>query len=183
MEKSITNEIKSWVSNSVTLKLVTIIFLSLLLLIPESMIKSIIREREHMHQNATTEVSSKWAGNQMLNGPVLTIPMLYELEKDDKLVTISKNFHLLPEKLVINGEIEPKSLKRGIYEVVVYSSDLSISGNFDLNIEAETSNLKEILWDKAFLTIGISDLRGIKDHINFKWDGSSFYSVFQPGNR
>ncbi len=73
----------SWARNSVSLKLVAIGFLILILLIPSSMIDSLIYERMNLRDEATEEVSSKWGGRQTLGGPVLTIPY-YTYVKNDK---------------------------------------------------------------------------------------------------
>ena len=67
----------AWIKNSVMIKLITITILMLLLLIPASMIKSIIQEREEMNNQATAEVSAKWADAQLIMGPILTIPLIY----------------------------------------------------------------------------------------------------------
>lgn len=174
--------VSNWIKNSVTLKLITITVLMLLLLIPTSMIKSVIYERELLSEVTDAEVSSKWAQSQQINGPILTIPILYEYEeevdsKKKKTRTVQQTYyyHMLPEALNIDGEVAPERLKRGIYEVVVYQSALGITGNFkldhtNLNQKIKQANLKEIRYDQAFLTVGISDLRGIKDRIAVRWN-------------
>ena len=125
--------VNSWIKKSVTLKLITITILMLLLLIPSSMIKSIISEREDLNNQAIIEVSSKWAESKKINGPILTIPLIYEYQKGDKKLQTTKYWHILPEVLNINGKIEPEKLRRGIYEIVVYKSNLSITGKFILS--------------------------------------------------
>jgi inner membrane protein len=145
------------------------------------MIKSIITERDHLNNQASTEVSSKWAESQQINGPILTIPLVYELEYDGKISTTTKYLHILPENLKILGDIEPEKLRRGIYEVVVYTSDISVTGDFILNQSIDRNNLKEVQYDKAFLTIGISDLRGIKNQIQFKWNNQNLNA--DPGSK
>ncbi|MBI9060081.1 MAG: cell envelope integrity protein CreD [Labilibaculum sp.] len=185
-QQSTVEKVNGWVKNSVGLKLITITILMLLLLIPASMIKSIISERENMNQSVLNEVSQKWAGKQQINGPVLCIPLVYEYaiedeKADTKIITKTKHLYLLPEQLSINGKIEPEKLKRGIYEVVVYRSALNISGNYKLNLKLDTEGLKEIKYDKAFLTVGISDLRGIEDEIVMNW-GKQKLNI-QPGSK
>jgi len=80
-ENTTLEKVNSWIKNSVTLKLITITILILLLLIPTSMITSIIQEREDLNNQASNEVSSKWANKQLINGPILSIPLLYEQKK------------------------------------------------------------------------------------------------------
>ncbi len=185
-QQSTLEKVNGWIKNSVGLKLITITILMLLLLIPASMIKSIISERENLNQSVLNEVSRKWAGKQQINGPVLCIPLVYEYAIEDekagtKTITKTKHLYLLPEQLSINGKIEPEKLKRGIYEVVVYRSALNISGNYKLNLKIDPEGLKEIKYDKAFLTVGISDLRGIEDEIVLNW-GKQKLDI-QPGSK
>ena len=185
-QQSTLEKVNGWIKNSVGLKLITITILMLLLLIPASMIKSIISERENLNQSVLNEVSRKWAGKQQINGPVLCIPLVYEYVIEDekagtKTITKTKHLYLLPEQLSINGKIEPEKLKRGIYEVVVYRSALNISGNYKLNLKIDPEGLKEIKYDKAFLTVGISDLRGIEDEIVLNW-GKQKLDI-QPGSK
>jgi inner membrane protein len=180
-ENTSIEKISNWIKNSVTLKIITVTILMLLLLIPSSMIKSTITEREDLNKIAISEVSSKWAESQQINGPILTIPIIYEYQNEDKKVLSTKYFHILPENLHINGKIEPEKLRRGIYEVVVYKSNLTISGNFTFDQKIDRTNLKEINYDKSFLTIGISDLRGIEDHIVFNWNNQDL--KVQPGSK
>ena len=171
----------SWFKNSVTVKLITITILMLLLLIPASMIKSIIHEREQLSEQATLEVNKKWANSQELNGPVLTIPVTYEYQDKEETKTYVKNWNILPKNLKIDGKVDPQKLKRGIYEVVVYKSDLSISGDFNLNQKIDLTDLKKIHYDKAFLTIGVSDLRGIKNQIKLKLNKQTL--EVEPGSK
>lgn len=180
-ENSIFEKLNNWIKNSVMLKLLTITVLMLLLLIPTSMIESIIMERELLNAQATNEVSAKWAESQQINGPVLTIPVLYEVEKTDKKEIETRYWHILPETLNIDGKIVPEQLRRGIYEIVVYKSDVAISGDFVLDHYLDRTQLKEIQYDQAFLTIGISDLRGIKNQVQFNW-GQEILPV-EPGSR
>ena len=62
---------------------------------------------------------------------------------------------------------------RGIYEVVVFNSRLSLSGQFEPMSKYKDA-LKEfdVDWENACLTINISDLRGIKEKIVVKWNDS-----------
>ncbi|MEN8228111.1 MAG: cell envelope integrity protein CreD [Bacteroidota bacterium] len=180
-KNTVFDRVNNWIKNSVTLKLVTITILMLFLLIPSNMIKSIIAEREDLSNAAINEVSSKWGASQQINGPILTIPVIYEYLTDEKIEQITEYFHILPEELNINGLIEPEKLKRGIYEVVVYNSELSISGKFNLNKKVDQSNLVQILYDQAFLTLGISDLRGIEDQINLDWNNEEL--KVEPGSK
>ncbi len=180
-EVSIFEKINHLVKNSVTLKLVIITILMLLLLIPATMIQSLIQEREHLNAEVTREVSLKWSGDQQLNGPILTIPLTYEFEMENKTTTTTKYWHILPDELNMEGNIMSEILKRGMYDVVVYKSTLNISGDFQIDHQPDPQNLQVIHYDKAFLTMGISDLRGIKNQINIKWNDDNLN--VEPGSK
>ena len=169
---------KSWVKQSITVKLITISIIMLCLLIPRSMITSLIYERKASSQNAIKEVSSKWAGNQKISGPILTIPLDYkqtkEVVSDDddsktktKLITWTSDLRILPSELNITGEVIPTERNRGIYKILLYDSDLNLSGKIKIP-EFNQKHLDNIRWKDAYITLAISDLRGIQEKINFK---------------
>ena len=119
----------NWLKNSISVRLITIGILILFLLIPVSMVKDLIREREYRQSDAISEVSSKWGNAQTITGLVLTVPYnsyTKVYDKDDegefKLVRTREYAHFLPEELNIEGEILPEKRYRGIYEVIVYRS-------------------------------------------------------------
>ncbi len=185
-QKTPFERINNWIKKSVTLKLITITFLMLLLLIPTTMIDSIISERRYLRGSAIEEVTSKWANEQEIRGPILTIPVLYEYEVKNEegetsMKTFTKKWHILPNELKIDGQISPKELERGIYKIVVYNSKVKVGGSFKFNFKMDSTNLKKIQYDKAYLTIGISDLRGIEDHIKVRWNETERAVV--PGSR
>ena len=74
-------------------KLGVIITLILVLLIPTSMIKNLILERETIQNNAIHEVSSKWGNGQTLSGPYLSIPYdkyIKQFNKKDSTTQVVK---------------------------------------------------------------------------------------------
>ncbi|MGF1584428.1 MAG: cell envelope integrity protein CreD [Bacteroidales bacterium] len=169
------------IKRSVTLKLLSIFVLMMLLMIPVSFVRSLIQERETLKQETINEVSGKWANEQYVYGPILTIPLEMKVIEDDKIRTVHSQAHILPSKLMINGSVAPKSLRRGIYEVVVYDSHLSFSGQFE-DVSKYLSELKEYeaFPEDAFLTINISDLRGIKETVVVKWNDQQ--KEVEPGS-
>lgn len=180
-DKSILNQANDWIKNSVMLKFLTITILMLLLLIPLFMVTDIIEEREELNEAAVSEVSAKWAGPQVINGPILVLPVDYSVAEEDKVRTETRFIHVLPHQLDIDGKISPQKLQRGIYEVVVYKSDLDIQGSFKLDIPIDSADLKRIRFKDAFITMGITDLRGIEDNMNFQWNNERL--GVQPGSR
>jgi len=188
-QKNNFSKFSSWIKNSIIFKLFTIGFLILILLFPIENIKSIIRERENRNAEVIREISYKWGMDQTIKALVLTIP--YEVftksytNIDKTEFVISKELHqahFLPEKLDIKGDVSPESRYRGLYYAVVYKSILNINGYFkhpdfsDWKLSEDQSRV--IKWDEAYLSFGVSDLKGIKNLDDFKW-GDMKYN-FEP---
>jgi len=175
MKIEITNQSK-W-HQSLTLKLALLAFLGLVLLIPLEMIKQIIMERQRNGETVKKEISDQWAAKQCFAGPVLNIPIrTIPSEKDEKPVI--RIWHILPDNLDINGTIKPGIRYRGIYQSVVYESELVIKGSLLLP-KADALNNYEILWTEAYYTVGISDNRGLKGKIILKTDSTELEA--EPG--
>jgi len=167
--------------NSVGLRLIIIGVLSLVLLIPAVMIQGLISEREQRRDGAVFEVSYKWGRSQVIAGPILTVPYK-KLVKDekDKLVAVIEYAHFLPEQLAINAELLPEIRYRGIYEVILYNSKLQVRGNFaPLDFTQFSIVAEDILWKDAFLALGLSDLKGIRDVVKIKLNDAEW--VANPG--
>lgn len=165
-------DFKRWMRESTTLKLTIIGFLSLILLIPASMISGIIREREETSNEVKKEIAAKWGREQTITGPILCIP--YKLttvtEKGDYTESIA-HAYFLPDILNIKGKLNPEIRYRGIYKMIVYNANLDIKGNFPkpdfTDIKADSN---KILWDEALLFVGIPDMRGINKTIQINWN-------------
>jgi inner membrane protein len=151
--------------NRIIIKGIVIFFLTLLLLIPSSMVTSIIYERQSRQGEAFDEVSSKWGYPQTIIGPVLNIPY-YEIYIDSNKVVnrYQKTIHILPNALKINGELFPEKRHRGIYDIILYKIKVNLGGNFEIKQYIDDLNIdkKDILFEKSYLSIGISDNRGIE---------------------
>ena len=172
--------------SNIYFKIGTIVIIIVLLLIPTSMIESLIFEREATQNEAIAEVSSKWAEQQTISGPFISSPYhryIKEFSKKDsteKVVQIKEYLHIMPSQLSISGIINPEKRNRGIYEIVVYNSKLNISGTFGpLDLEASDLLAKNVLLDKAEFVVGINDLRGIEEQINLNWNAEKI--SFNPG--
>ncbi len=181
-EKSIIETISQFIRRSVTIKLVSIFILMMLLMIPMEFVRSLINERDTLRESAVREVSGKWANEQNIYGPILTIPYNKQVIEDGKTTLVREQAHILPSLIIIDGKIKPQSLYRGIYKVVVYDSKVSIKGSFSgLDKYLDEISHHELLWNEAFLTINVSDLRGIKDKVNVKWNGVD--NPVDPGSK
>jgi inner membrane protein len=163
------------ISRSISVKIAIIGFLILLLLIPGAMIQDLIRERQITRDSVVQEVSDKWGRSQTISGPILAIPY-FEIQKNgEEEYKISKTFYVLPETLEITGQMNPEIRYRGIYKVIVYTSDIHLSGSITLPEFGKYGiSSEQIYWEKANLLTGISDLRGIQNEILLKLDNQTY---------
>lgn len=174
-------KINQWARNSISLKLSVIGLFVLILLIPSEMVQSLIREREITRNEAISEIWRTWGDRQVLAGPVVSVPVVTLKSLPNGTVETNIRFlHFLPENLNVSGDVVPLIRYRSIYEAVLYSSTLTVKGNFKpliprgLNVQPA-----DIKWDKAYVTVGISDMKGVKENIDLAWNDSVFR--MQPG--
>ena len=159
--------------NSLGTRLFIIAFLTLILLIPSLLIQSLISERENRRDSVANEISQKWGSEQYVVGPVISVPYRYYYNNGEKTEQSIGYAHFLPENLVIEGTIAPEVRYRGIYKVIVYNSNLSITGNFPpIDLNGFKVPVEDFLLEDAFVSFGISDMTGIKDFVNISWNGS-----------
>ncbi len=180
-EQTLTGKSYSFFRNSATVKIGVIIILTIVLFIPVAMVKTLIKERSGRQNQVVKEISEKWGAAQTIAGPVLTIPYRSSWhEPNKKPVEVTRYVHFLPKTLQVKGSIKPELRYRGIYEALLYSADLEISGEFSWPDIAKFNVAPEdILWDKAFLSMGVSDMGGIRAQIGGSVAETDI--VFEPG--
>ena len=172
-----TNRFTQWLRRSITARMLVVGFLFILLLIPLEFVKDLIRERSERKSEVTQEVNEKWGNEITLSGPILKIP--YHAYKEERIYnettknfqtfteTLERTAYLFPDALFINGEAQTKEkpLKRGIYEAVVFTADLDVTGNFPNIQQALEVPVEDIQWDEISLMINTSNLKGIRNTV------------------
>lgn len=165
---------------SKSIKAVVIAFLVLLLLIPMHMIESMITERGYTQEGAIAEVGQKWSLAQTLTGPYINVkyPVAYE-ENGAKKVSM-ENVTLFPDELSVDGQLRTEILRRGIYKVNVYQSELVIKGCFSSEELLKTNvDMNSLLYNQAVVCLNLTDMRGLSEQVSITL-GDSVY-VFEPG--
>ncbi len=167
--------------SSVILRMSIICVLTLILLIPAAIVGSLISERESRRNEAVLEISSKWGDAQHLVGPLLTIPFeRVTVDEKGKRHTFIEQLHLLPDDLAIQTTLQPEIRYRGIYHAVLYGSSINIQAHFsfDTNKESASPGVR-LRPENAFLTLGIRDLKGVKNVSAGRWNDKDLQ--FDPG--
>ena len=165
-------------SNAFLVKITLIGILTLLLLIPISMVESLIRERQRLSLSSRDQITERWSKEQTVAAVVLSLPFhtteqIQNTAGQSIIHQEEKHIELLPDELNIKGEIRTTPLRRGIYEANVYRSVLTIEGRFRLSSE-QAQRLNELAADgtNARLSLGISDLRGLEKQVELQWGDS-----------
>ena len=173
--------ILKWVRYSVAFRIAMVAVLALLLLIPVAMIQDLVRERESTKISAVSEIAQKWGEQQTIVGPIITVPYRKSvLDENGKRTVITEYAHFLPETLSVNGTLNPEIRSRGIFDAVVYSSEINLSGEFEQpNLQALGIVDGDVDWNNAFVSIGISDVRGINENVSLVWNKNPIQ--FEPG--
>lgn len=135
-------------------------------------VQNLVRERSDRKAITEEEVSKQWSGFQRIHGPYIhVVGKVLKNENaviDGKKVNTTKSFYherfFSPDELKISGKINPEKRKRGIYEVILYDSDLKISGNFD-EFEKKKEQAVTYDWENAEIRFGIRDMRGLNENI------------------
>ncbi|MDH4162481.1 MAG: cell envelope integrity protein CreD [Nitrospirota bacterium] len=166
----------NYIKRSITLKIASIGILILLLLIPAGMIQNLIHERQSRRDSVVNEISEKWGNNQTITGPFITVPFKTFFKDDKGKTQFNLNYlHIMPELLDVTGEIKPEVRYRSLFEAVLYNIKLQFSGNFKLPPKSQLNiDQTNILWDKAYLSLGITDMRGIQDKIVINFNGAAY---------
>jgi inner membrane protein len=165
----------AWQKSKLIVKGLIIGVLALLLLIPAEFVQNLIKEREARQKEAFTEVSSKWANRQNISGPVLVIPYTKAAKDNSGLpVTIKSFAYFLPDRLSIESAVRPEKRYRSIYEVMLYSSSIKLNGSF-FSLPLQKLNLTpaDMIWNEAYVCLGITDAKGLKDELQLTWNDST----------
>ncbi|KYP15538.1 cell envelope integrity protein CreD [Flavihumibacter sp. CACIAM 22H1] len=139
--------------------------LILLMMVPTLFISSLVQERKGRQQEIVQEVSQRWAGPQKLSGLFLVIP--YEIQRKNdkgKETTLRKELVLLPEDLQVISQLNPIVRKRSIYEVLLYRTQTSFNGYFNLQLPKDLQEANLVLKD-ASVCMGLSDIKGIEEKL------------------
>ncbi len=145
-------------SDSISFKILFIALLTLVLLIPNLIIYNAVDDREDRRLQAIDEIGQQWSRQQSLAGPQLVIPYRTHSRKDSiGYVTI------LPASLNVTADLQSQFLRRGIFEDLVYTGAIEMTGEFDLTSLLPTNiAIADLITDNAAITVDITDLRGIE---------------------
>lgn len=149
--------------------------LVLLLLLPLSILRELVSERQWRGQEVAADIAASSSRAQQLIGPLLVIDATATLRRE-RLITEggitrevedsikqSRQQVIAPQTLGVDGDIATERRGRGIFTALLFHADLTLEADFALpappSIEGD---LLAYEVDQVRLLIGVGDSRGIR---------------------
>ena len=157
------------------LKILMVLALSLAILVPLTMIRGVIGERQAYRTHAVEGIARSYAGEQSFAGPVLVVPYTRTVEveeKDDRGVARrvkreeSGQWTFFPASLDIVGQLRPGVRRLGLHEVRVYEWQAHAQARFDVRIPQDETPQNGAgqaprRIGKPWLSYSVADVRGL----------------------
>jgi inner membrane protein len=152
------------------LKILLVLAMTLAILVPLTMIRGTINERQRYRVQAVDSIARSYAGAQSFVGPVLVVPFVETVEVEEKdaqgvthkvLRAQSGRWTYFPETLDLGGVLKPGTRKRGLHEVRVYEWQGQADAHFDVTVPADTDLLRPRRIGRPWLSYGVADVRGL----------------------
>ena len=172
-------------------KIAMLVIIILLLLIPITMIRSLVRERSYRAEGAERSIMEAWGSQFTLYGPVIRIPVVEreeirtKTEKDGEIINVilhNKALWITPRDVDIQANFSAEKKRRGIFSVALFSGDVSLTGSFTFErAKDEIKQNQTIYPQQAEIIVGLTSQKGIRRIIKADWNGDELF--FKPGNR
>ncbi len=171
-------------------RLLWIFIILLLLQIPLIQVGGLIDDRIVHRDEARMFIEGVWGGHQTLTGPRQVVPVVdsieeSELQSGQQIVTSSREVTryavYLPEEADFTGELASDVRRRGVFDVPVYTLQMSVRGEFqrpDVD-ELQTSG-SEVRWADAYLAFRVTDLTSVQKVSALNWSDAEL--EFQPAS-
>ena len=150
-------------------KIAVVLALVLAILVPLSMIRGTIAERQQFRAQVVEAVTRSFAGAQGIAGPVLVVPYREQVEVEERDAqgvlhkqqrVVERQWQFFPKTLRVSGKVVPSVRERGLHKVRVYELQAGIDASFDVRLPpADPAHPRSI--GTPWLNIGIHDVRGL----------------------
>ena len=163
-------------------KMLLVLGLTIAIMIPLTLIRGTIGERQGYRAQAIDNIARSFAGAQALAGPVLVVPYVETVEIEEKnnageVVRKVKRdgasgaWTFFPETLDVRGKVIPNTRKLGLHEVRVYELQAVASADFNAQIPADENPELPRRIGRPWLSYGIADVRGLAGMPHLRIDG------------
>ncbi|GAB2533960.1 cell envelope integrity protein CreD [Rhodanobacter koreensis] len=164
----------SW-TQTVTAKVLGIGVLALLMTIPLMQVSGLVSERQQLRETAIAQIAQGWGGQQVLGGPVLTVPTIRQLAvaaNQPPQVQVGSE-SMLADELKIDVAMAVQTRSYGIYTAPVFVSTVKLGAQFRPQGLAQFRHASNAQWQggKAELRLPIGDLRGLQEVSELRING------------
>jgi inner membrane protein len=181
-------------NRNLAIKLGVIALLMLLLMIPLLMIGGMVSDRQQLRDGVLADIARSSSGTQHLTGPILVVPYrktLREWKTHEKTGEryleereVRSRLYFLPEQFQLSGHVLTEERKRGIYQARLYHSDNQVSGYFQVPAQyGINDDYADYRFEPAFLSVGISDIRGIENDLKLRLNDTEITFAAGSGDR
>jgi len=152
--------------NHATLKMMFVGLLSLAMLIPLYMVRSIVQERQNLQVVAAHTIADRWGGQQTVGGLVALThaPVRHNQDKASRTQMGWRGTVL--SELSIEASLVPEIRYLGIYEVPVYTTRVIMEGIIDWQRLGRIQGQGDLLF-----WLPLSDVRGVREVSALHVDG------------
>lgn len=150
-------------ANSASVKAAILTGIALLLLIPLSLLASLVTSRSSERDSAVRSVARGWGDRQWISGPLLAVPVTRDSDPSRTF-----DWYVLPDQLEITADLKVQNERRrlGLYDVPVYVVGVRARGSFDLAHEiarlAGAGTQLHPHLEQARVLLPIKDPRGLR---------------------
>ena len=156
--------------DSLPLKIALIGFVALSMLVPLAMVQSQVHDRQRAADSSREEVAASWGRAQTLTGPVLAFSYDVEaLDKEQNRTMKQETATVYPRSLCYDIDLPTQTLHHSIYDIMVYGSEVVVTGDFVIPALYGEKDLKE-----QKVSMGLSDLRGIDGSVEITLGDRSY---------
>ncbi len=150
----------------ISLRFVLVIGIIIALMIPLLFVLLLVQERKMYHEQALADVAQSWGSNQAVIGPLVSLRVKNENSTSNRVGHMSDEWVQMPHTLEFTLESTHDMRKRGIYHTPVFTAGVVSHAEF---LPLDTEQLDGEI-DQVFVTLGISDSRGIRN-LTIEWNG------------
>ncbi len=183
--------ILSHITGTQGFKAAVLVVLTLIMLIPLSMVRSLINERLYRAYEVKSEISSAAGGELSFAGPVLKIPGTRRIErvitdenghKSREYYEESFSMWYSPETLDVSVVLDTENKFRGIFYTPVFTGSIEMKGSFNLTeLEADSVENEVLYPEEAEIIIPFFNQKGIRGVSEADWNETTL--SLKPGSR
>ena len=164
------------------LKVLLVLGMTVAILVPLTMIRGTIQERQGYRAQAVADIARSYAGAQAFSGPVLVVPYnemvaVEEAGNDGAVRQVTRErtrqWTYFPATLDVRGPLAPSTRKRGLHEVRVYEWEGVAKAGFDVTIPDTATPGRPRTIGRPWLSYAFADVRGLLTTPRLAMDGAA----------